>query len=201
MSKYSSYQAHPWHGVQVHPQQPNMVNVYVEIVPTDVFKYEIDKESGLLKIDRPQVYSNICPANYGFIPQTYCGARVAAKASLDQGDGDPLDICVFSERPITHGNLLLEAIPIGGLRLSDRGQADDKIIAVLKSDAVYGAMTDLSSLPVALVDRLKHYFLTYKNKTESSVKACLIKDIYGAEEAREVIRLSAVDYKDLLAKA
>lgn len=197
MEKFSKFQSHPWHGVELHPEQPNFVNVFVEIVPSDVFKYEIDKATGLLKVDRPQAYSNICPAIYGFIPQTYCGERVAKKAGLSQGDGDPLDICVFAERPISHGNILLEAIPIGGLRLADRVQADDKIIAVLKSDSVYGTWKDVGDIPIPMLERLKHYFLTYKNKAGVFDTDCKIKDIYGSNEAKEVIRLSALDYQSL----
>lgn len=78
------------------------------------------------------------------------------------GDGDPLDICVLSEKSIPHSDILLTASPIGGLSLADGGDADDKIIAVMRDDAVYGNFTDISQCPAALLDRLKHYFLTYK---------------------------------------
>ena len=72
------FQAHPWHGVSIGPEAPRVVTAYIEIVPTDTVKYEIDKSSGHLKVDRPQQFSNVCPTLYGFIPQTYCGERVAA---------------------------------------------------------------------------------------------------------------------------
>ena len=141
------FQAHPWHGVAIGPEAPRVVTAYIEIVPTDTVKYEIDKPSGHLKVDRPQQFSNVCPTLYGFIPQTFCGARVAAFGAAQdgtglptalEGDADPLDICVLSERGFSHGDVLLQAVPVGGLRLIDRNQADDKIVAVLKGDAAFG---------------------------------------------------------------
>jgi inorganic pyrophosphatase len=194
------YRAHPWHGISIGDKFPNQINVYIEIVPSDTVKYEIDKESGYLKIDRPQKFSNIIPALYGFIPQTYCGKTVAAlsaektgKVGL-RGDGDPLDICVLSERNITHGDILLRAIPIGGFRLIDRGEADDKIIAVMANDEVYKEFKDLSDCPEAIVNRLKHYFLTYKNMPGLEEHICEITEAYGQAEAFEVIKRSWNDY-------
>lgn len=73
-----TYRSHPWHGVSAGPDTPSIVTCYVEIVPTDTVKFELDKESGILKVDRPQKYSNHCPTLYGFIPQTYCGDGVGA---------------------------------------------------------------------------------------------------------------------------
>ena len=138
-----------------------MVTAYIEIVPTDTVKYEIDKPSGHLKVDRPQQFSNVCPTLYGFIPQTYCGVRVAAfgdapgdPAALE-GDGDPLDICVLSEKQFSHGGVLLQAVPVGGLRLIDRNEADDKIVAVLQGDAAYGHCREIGDLPAALIERLE----------------------------------------------
>ncbi|MFD2571999.1 inorganic pyrophosphatase [Spirosoma soli] len=194
--------AHPWHGISPGENAPNIITAFIEIVPTDTVKYEIDKESGYLKIDRPQQYSNIIPALYGFVPRTFCGDRIAQLASersgriIEMGDGDPLDICVLTEREITHGDILLQAIPIGGFRLIDKGEADDKIIAVLKGDAMYGKYDDLSDLPEAVVKRLRHYFLTYKNLPgEPAVME--LANIYGREEALEVIRTSMEDYADM----
>jgi inorganic pyrophosphatase len=95
------YRAHPWHGISIGEKFPEQINVYIEIVPSDTVKYEIDKESGYLKIDRPQKFSNIIPALYGFIPQTYCGKTVAALSSEKtgkpglKGDGDPLRYLCF----------------------------------------------------------------------------------------------------------
>jgi inorganic pyrophosphatase len=197
------YKAHPWHGIPIGEQAPEMVNAFIEIVPADTVKYEIDKQTGYLKIDRPQKYSNIVPALYGFIPQTYCGnliaefAREKSGKEVQFGDGDPLDICVLSEKNIPHGDIICEAIPIGGLRLLDKGEADDKLIAVLKGDEVYGKYTDISELPINVVKRLKHYFLTYKNLPEEPT-VCEVTNIYGRQEAYEVIRRSREDYKNMI---
>jgi inorganic pyrophosphatase len=195
------FQAHPWHGVSIGAEAPRVVTAYVEIVPTDTVKYEIDKASGHLKVDRPQQFSNVCPTLYGFFPQTYCGDRVAAFGSGEgpratEGDGDPLDVCILSEKYFSHGDFLLQAIPVGGLRLIDRGQADDKIVAVLKGDAAFGECREIGDLPSALIERLKHYFLTYKMPPGAERGAVQITQIYGAAEAREVIERSREDYRE-----
>ena len=193
------FKPHPWHGISPGDRVPEMLQCFIEVVPSDTFKYEIDKVSGYLKIDRPQKYSNICPALYGFVPQTYCGEAVAAFSSEKTGrtllgDGDPLDICVLTDRPIGHGNILVECIPIGGFRMVDDNEADDKIIAVMKSDATYGSWTDIDNAPKSILDRLSHYFLTYKQAPDATSTACEITHTYGVEEAHEVIRRSMSDY-------
>lgn len=203
--KIHQHKSHPWHGIAAGPQSPEIVTSFIEIVPGDTVKYEIDKESGYLKIDRPQLFSNVAPALYGFIPQTYCGNSIAAYCAeqsgqdIRKGDGDPLDICVLSERPVTHGDILLRAIPIGGLRMIDKEEADDKIIAVLHQDPAYGSITEIDQLPQALLDRLRHYFLTYKAIPGESFKTVTIAGVYGREQAHEVIRRSQQDYRDLVA--
>lgn len=192
--------AHPWHGVFIGENFPEIVTSYIEIVTTDTVKYEIDKHSGILTIDRPQMYSNICPTPYGFVPQTYCGDKVAEfcneKTGRDDiiGDGDPLDICVLTEKAINQGNILLKAIPIGGLRMIDNNEADDKIIAVMKGDSVYGGWKDIADCPAQLIDRLKHYFLTYKEAPGKERKEVEITHVYGRDEAQEIIRRSYDDY-------
>ena len=195
------HKAHPWHGIKPGDNAPTIVTAFIEIVPSDTVKYEIDKESGYLKIDRPQKFSNMIPTLYGFIPQTYCAERIAEYAELKsgkkvtKGDGDPLDICVLSERSVTHGDILLQAIPIGGFRLLDGGEADDKIIAVMKGDEFYRQWNDVSDCPESYINRLKHYFLTYKHlPSEKSI--CEITNVYGREEAHEVIRRSMEDYQN-----
>ncbi|MBA3970664.1 MAG: inorganic pyrophosphatase [Bacteroidetes bacterium] len=198
----NKFKSHPWHGIAIGGNAPEIVTAFIEIVPTDTVKYEIDKESGYLKIDRPQKFSNVVPTLYGFIPQTYCDLKVAEFAAIKsgkkvvKGDGDPLDICVLSERTITHGDIILQAIPIGGFRLIDKGEADDKIIAVMTGDEVYGKWKDISDCTPALVDRLKHYFLTYKNIPGAEVLTCEITHVYGRDEAYEVIRRSREDYNN-----
>lgn len=200
------YKAHPWHGIHPGKDTPAIVTAFIEIVPTDTVKYEIDKESGYLKIDRPQKFSNVVPALYGFIPQTYCGESIAAYAAersgktVEAGDGDPLDICVLCERTVTHGDILLQAIPIGGLRMIDKGEADDKIIAVMKGDDIYETWTDIAQVPEAMINRLRHYFLTYKNIPGQDSRIVEITNIYGREEAHEVIMRSMDDYRSSYVK-
>ncbi|MFP4065062.1 MAG: inorganic pyrophosphatase [Bacteroidales bacterium] len=194
------YKSHPWHGVEIGKNAPDEITCFIEMVMTDTVKYEVDKISGYLKIDRPQKYSNVLPALYGFVPQTLCDAEVAAfaieKGGRENivGDNDPLDIVVLTEKSISHGNILVDAHPIGGFRLIDRGQADDKIIAVLKDDAVYGGIRDIVDCPPAVLERLKHYFLTYKDLPNTRLDI-EITQTYDAKDAREVIRRSVVDYQ------
>lgn len=199
------YKAHPWHGIPIGEKAPEVVTAFIEIVPTDTVKYEIDKLTGYLKIDRPQKFSNVIPSLYGFIPQTYCGELVAEYAAqksgktVQKGDGDPLDICVLSERTISHGDILCQAIPIGGFRLIDKGEADDKIIAVLKDDEVFAGWKDITDCSEPVVNRLKHYFLTYKN-LPGEIATCEIVNVYGREEAYEVIKRSQTDYRKHFSK-
>ncbi len=194
--------AHPWHGVSIGPDAPERVTAYIEIVPSDTVKYELDKDSGILKVDRPQQFSNVYPTLYGLIPQTYCGDRVAefcmerAMRTGIVGDGDPLDVCVLAEKTITHGDILLPVTPIGGLRMIDGNEADDKIIAVMRGDAIYGHMHDLHECPPALVDRLRHYFLTYKDAPGAKARKTEITHVFGREDALEVIERSMADYID-----
>jgi inorganic pyrophosphatase len=199
------FQAHPWHGVSPGEKAPELVSAYIEIVPTDVVKYELDKASGHLKVDRPQRFSSMCPTLYGFIPQTLCGPLVAELTAERigqrdiEGDGDPMDICVLSEKSFAHGSFFLNAKPIGGLRMIDGQQADDKIVAVLEADLAYGSVNSIGDLPSALVDRLKHYFLSYKQFPGEAPRKVSIDDVYDREEALEVIRKSLDDYQNLFA--
>ncbi|MFT3711267.1 MAG: inorganic pyrophosphatase [Archangium sp.] len=195
------FQAHPWHGVTPGEQAPAIVTCYIEMVPTDAMKYEVDKATGILKLDRPQRYSSRVPSLYGFIPRTLCDKNVGERCSqrLNRpgiiGDGDPIDVCVLTERPIQHGAVLVEATPIGGLRMIDGNQADDKIIAVLKGDSVYGSWSDLKEMPTGMVDRLKHYFLTYKAMPDTPTPPVEIAEVYDAAEARVTITKSLEDYR------
>jgi inorganic pyrophosphatase len=194
------FKPHPWHGVSPGDQVPNIVQCFIEVVPSDTMKYEIDKVSGYLRVDRPQKYSNMCPALYGFVPQTFCGESAAAFSAEKTGrhlagDGDPLDICILTDRPIGHGNVIAECIPIGGLRMLDQDEADDKIIGVLKDDATYGAWEDIMQVPEPMLDRLRHYFLTYKQAPGSTSSSCEITHTYGRDDAHEVIRRSLADYQ------
>ena len=198
--KKTPFTAHPWHGINQPNNFPEIVNAYVEIVPSDSVKFEIDKFSGILKIDRPQKYSNFIPALYGFIPKTWCSTQVAKQSKKNngnlEGDKDPLDICIISERIFHFGGIIAPSKPIGGIRLIDRNEVDDKIIAVLQGDAVYGHYNDVSELPVNLVERLNHYFLTYKNLpgTKSAIE---IESLYGKDEALKVIKAGSKDYEQM----
>jgi inorganic pyrophosphatase len=201
----SMFQAHPWHGVTPGEKAPETVNAYIEIVPTDAVKYELDKYSGHLRVDRPQRFSSMCPSLYGFIPQTFCGEQVAklcaerqgtAESAGIQGDGDPMDICVLTEKTFAQGNFFLHATPIGGLRMIDGDQADDKIIAILESDLAYGHIADIRQCPKGLVDRLKHYFLSYKQLPGDAPRRVEIVEVYNRAEALEVIARSIADYQE-----
>lgn len=200
LSEASFSKAHPWHGISWGESAPKVVNAYVEIVPTDTVKYEIDKLTGHLKVDRPQKYSSQCPTLYGFIPQTYCGkmngefcGEKAGRVGV-KGDGDPLDICILTEHPITHGDFLVRAVLIGGLRMIDKAQADDKIIAVLENDVAFGHWKNIDDCPERMLERLRHYFLTYKDMPGANPRNAEITHVYDVTEAREVIRLSREDY-------
>jgi len=201
--KNMSYRAHPWHGLTLGDESPQSINCYIEIVPTDTVKYELDKETGILKIDRPQKYSSLCPSLYGLVPQTYAGKKVADYCMEKTGrknligDGDPLDICVLTEKVITHGDIIVKAIPIGGFRLLDGSEVDDKIIAVMTNDLIYGELRNIEDCPQGFIERLRHYFLTYKDAPERGQSQVEITHIYGREEAQKVISLGHEDYHSL----
>ncbi len=197
------YRSHPWHGIPLGENWPVIVNAYIEIVPSDTVKYELDKETGILKVDRPQLYSNIYPSLYGMIPRTYCGKRVGEyckeKTNLTgvTGDNDPLDICVLTEQIVPHGDIFLRAKPLGGLRLLDDGEADDKILSALEGDALYGKWDNIDDIPEKVIRRIEHFFLTYKQMPGSKEKKCQLADIYNKEESHKIIELSHKDYMDL----
>jgi inorganic pyrophosphatase len=195
---FSQWRPHPWHGLQPGPEAPRVVNAYIEITPFDLVKYEVDKATGYLRVDRPQRTSSQPPALYGFIPQTYCGERVSKLTPVtSRGDGDPLDICILSERPIAKSEILVPARVIGGLQLIDRDEADDKIIAVLQGDYVWGDAKDLADVPKVLIERLEHYFATYKLVPGEPVKI-RVSGSYGYDHAAAVVQAAIEDYRDLL---
>ena len=196
---FERFRPHPWHGLSIGPNPPRLVHAFIEITPFDGVKYEVDKPSGYLRVDRPQLTSSLPPMLYGFIPRTYCASRVAALSqTATHGDGDPLDICVLSERAINRAEILLNARVIGGLRMVDHGEADDKIIAVLEKDPVWASASDLSDVPPKLIERLRHYFMTYKMKPGEDLLAfsrdVTIEAIYGYEMAANVIEAAQADY-------
>jgi inorganic pyrophosphatase len=200
MERPHPFRPHPWHGIDPGARFPEILTAYIEIVPTDGVKYEIDKHSGYLKVDRPQRFSNFCPTLYGFVPKTYCGEKVAAVKiaggpDVDRGDRDPLDICVLTDRPISRGEILLEARPIGGLRMVEAKEADDKIIAVLLGDPTFGELLDVEQLSRAVIDRLRHYFLTYKSIPGETPARITVDPVYGPRDARDVLEAARADYR------
>jgi inorganic pyrophosphatase len=190
------FRPHPWHGLEVGPDPPEVLNAFIEITPFDLMKYEVDKVSGYLRVDRPQRSSAQHPALYGFVPRTYCAERVRRLApGAKRGDGDPLDICVLSERAITRNEIIVRCHVIGGLRMIDGGEADDKILAVLENDDVWGAARDIEDVPPVLVERLQHYFLTYKLVPGRHAKARVAR-AYGRSQALKVVRAAMADYAE-----
>lgn len=193
---YWQWRPHPWHGLSTGPNPPHLVNAYIEITPFDVMKYEIDKSTGYLRMDRPQTSSSLPPTLYGFIPRTYCADRVAGLSErAGQGDCDPLDICVITERPITRAEVLVSAKVIGVLKTLDGGRADDKILAVLDNDPVWGDVQDVSQMPEAVTFRLRHYFGTYKLIPGQSNRVEVLS-LHGSPEAVAVVSAAIADYEE-----
>lgn len=190
------WRPHPWHGLTVGPHPPEVVHAYIEITPFDLVKYEVDKATGFLMVDRPQRTSSLPPTLYGFIPKTFCGARVGQLMDgATYGDRDPLDICVVSEQPIARAEVFLKARVIGGLPMLDQGEADDKIIAVVENDHFWKDINDVTELPQTLVDRLRHYFNTYK-MLPGAPSSVAIGRSYGRDHALQVVDAAVQDYID-----
>jgi inorganic pyrophosphatase len=148
--------SHPWHGVPPGDQAPRIVNAVIEIPQGSRAKYEIDKESGLLKLDRIIYSSFYYPCNYGFIPQTY------------GDDKDPLDILVITSQPV-QAMCLMEAKVIGVMQMIDSGDADDKIIAVAAHDPSVRHYNNIEEIPQHFFDELRHFFEEYKKLENKSV--------------------------------
>lgn len=170
---------HPWHDVAPQYLVPNKVRAIIEIPKNLRAKYELDKESGMLILDRV-LYSSInYPANYGFIPQTYCE------------DGDPLDILVMSQIEIVP-MCLVEARVIGVMRMMDGGEKDDKLIAVAANDMSVNHIQDISELPNHSILELRSFFEDYK-KLEN--KTVVVEDFQGALVASKILEQAFVDYR------
>jgi inorganic pyrophosphatase len=170
----------PWHKVSVGDNAPNLVNGIIEIPKNTRAKYELDKESGLLMMDRVLFSSMYYPANYGFIPQTYCD------------DQDPLDILVLSQITIVP-MCLVEARVIGVMRMIDGGEMDDKIIAVAANDMSVNHIHDISELPEHFLKEMKNFFEDYKKLENKTVD---VEDFQNAEVARKIVMKSIEDYKE-----
>ena len=193
------FRAHPWHGVPIGDDAPRVVTTYIEIVPTDTVKYEIDKLTGILAwTARSSTRTSARPSTASSRRRLRrAGRRLLRGAHRPQrivGDGDPMDVCVLTEKPFSHGDILLQSIPIGGLRMIDGDEADDKIVAVLEGDAVYGQLSGIADCPAA-ADRTAAALLPDVQAGPGSGRPYVeITHVYGRDEAHEVIRRSREDY-------
>ena len=170
---------HPWHDISFGEESPQIVQAIIEISRGSKAKYEVDKESGLLKLDRVLHAAFYYPINYGFIPKTFAG------------DNDPLDILVLSQidfEPLS----IVSAKVIGVMRMIDKG-IDDKIIAVCQNDISVSHINSLEELPPHLMSEIKHFFEQYKKLEQTTVK---VDEFYGKEKAYEIINESILDYKN-----
>ncbi len=172
-------QNHPWHNVHYGADAPHTVQAIVEISRGSKAKYEVDKQSGLLRLDRVLHTAFYYPINYGFIPQTFAG------------DGDPLDILVLSQTDIEPLCIVTTKV-IGVMRMQDKG-ADDKIISVCATDAAVNHYNDISELPPHFIEELKHFFMRYKDlEPKTKVE---VEEFYGAAKAQEIVLQAIADYK------
>ncbi|MFN3793907.1 MAG: inorganic diphosphatase [Chitinophagaceae bacterium] len=168
---------HPWHGIHPGPNAPRVVNTIIEIPQGSRCKYEIDKDSGLLKLDRVIYSSFYYPINYGFIPQTY------------GGDKDPLDILVITSlavQPLT----LMEAKVIGVMQMVDSGDADDKLIAVAAHDPSVNHYNNIEELQPHFFEELRHFFEEYKKLENKTV----VVEEFGDKTSALKIVTEAIDY-------
>ncbi|MCU0394136.1 MAG: inorganic diphosphatase [Thermoflexibacter sp.] len=170
----------PWHNVSIGRKYPEVVQSIIEIPKGSRAKYELDKESGLLRLDRVLYSSVYYPANYGFIPRTYCD------------DGDPLDILVMSLinlEPLC----IVDAKVIGVMRMLDNGEADDKIIAVANSDVSVNHINDISELPQHTIQELRNFFEDYK-KLEN--KTVVVEEFMARDIAYQIVAQAITDYQE-----
>ena len=175
---------HPWHEVSIGDNVPQTVNGIIEIPKNSRAKYELDKDSGMLILDRVLYSSVNYPANYGFIPQTYCE------------DGDPLDILVLSQSTIVP-MCIVEANVIGAMRMMDNGEMDDKIIAVATHDMSVIHMEDISDLPEHWIRELRSFFESYKNLENKTV---VVDEFQDKNTAMDIVNQSIIDYKEKFSK-
>ena len=176
--------SNPWHAVGIGSNAPDIVNGIIEIPKHTRAKYELDKESGLLKLDRVLYSSVYYPANYGFIPQTYCD------------DHDPLDILILSQITIVP-MCIVSAKVIGVMRMMDGGEHDDKIIAVAENDMSVNHYKDISELPDHFINEMRNFFEDYKKLEHKTV---VVKEFQNAELAKNIVLQSIIDYQKLIAE-
>lgn len=176
--------SNPWHKVKIGEKSPYIVNGIIEIPKNTRAKYELDKDSGLLILDRVLYSSMYYPANYGFIPQTYCD------------DKDPLDIVVLSQIDIVPLCIVPSKV-IGVMRMLDGGEFDDKIIAVANDDMSVNHINDISELPEHFFKELRNFFEDYKKLENKTVE---VEEFQSAAIARQIVQQSQVDYKEYMEK-
>ena len=170
-----------WHDFPEKDIKSNDFSAVIEISKGSKCKYELDKETGMLRLDRVLYTATHYPANYGFIPRTYAD------------DGDPLDVLVLCSEPIVPMTLV-QVYPIGAIRMIDGGKQDDKIIALPFSDPTHHGVKSIHELPPHIFDEIKHFFTVYKQLEN---KQTAVKELFDREEAEEIVRRAIEDYKKL----
>lgn len=169
-----------WHDINPKRISKNSFAAVIEISKGSKTKYELDKETGILKLDRILYTSTHYPANYGFIPRTYAS------------DSDPLDVLVLCSESI-HPLTMVKCYPIGVISMFDNGYADEKIIAIPFNDPNYNTYTDISQIPAHIFNEMTHFFTIYK---ELEGKQTAVNEIKGAADAVTVLEKAMTDYTE-----
>ena len=160
-----------WHDIDPKVITPDRFSAVIEISKGSSCKYELDKHTGLIRLDRVLYTATHYPANYGFIPRTYAD------------DGDPLDVLVLCSQPIMP-LALIDVFPIGVMRMIDGGAMDDKIIAVPCSDPSYNNIGSIDDLPAHIFDEIMHFFSVYKQLEN---KQTAVKELLDAADAKRIV--------------
>ena len=174
-----------WHDISPDEITPESFSAVIEIPKGSRCKYELDKNNGMLRLDRVLYTATHYPANYGFIPRTYAD------------DGDPLDVLVLCSEQI-FPMTLVQVYPIGAMRMIDGGKLDDKIIAVPFSDPTYRGIKSIDELPSHIFDEIMHFFTVYKQLEN---KQTAVKSLFNYDEAIGIIRQAIKDYDELMKNA